>query len=227
MINKITQSTLWNHSAQANEPDQDYTDGKHQARNAFGIIRMGCLKIEPIPFHFTIHFFDPHAHLVLADQDSSTGLIGDQVPGFILAFFLMHDQPGPACIVLFSQVHTFYFPGFSLLQAKVNQPDPVLSPPTNLKIAGLPDHKATLLASQPLQQAYRLKPAVIQHPNFAMVGNQRMLIGQQFDLPLEALQWLNNLNLLGTVLWLLSLVSRFVTGIVMQINGGFSAFSGV
>jgi NAD(P)-dependent dehydrogenase (short-subunit alcohol dehydrogenase family) len=34
-------------------------------------------------------------------------------------------------------------------------------------------------------------------------------------------------NLAGTVLWLLSPASRFVTGIVVPIDGGFSAFSGV
>ena len=34
-------------------------------------------------------------------------------------------------------------------------------------------------------------------------------------------------DLLGTVLWLLSPASRFVTGIVVPIDGGFSAFAGV
>ncbi len=34
-------------------------------------------------------------------------------------------------------------------------------------------------------------------------------------------------DLIGTVLWLLSPASRFVTGIVVPIDGGFSAFSGV
>ena len=34
-------------------------------------------------------------------------------------------------------------------------------------------------------------------------------------------------ELLGTVLWLLSPASAFVTGIVVPVDGGFSAFSGV
>ncbi len=34
-------------------------------------------------------------------------------------------------------------------------------------------------------------------------------------------------DLLGTVLWLLSPASDFVTGIVVPIDGGFDAFSGV
>ena len=34
-------------------------------------------------------------------------------------------------------------------------------------------------------------------------------------------------DLLGTVLWLLSPASEFITGIVVPIDGGFSAFSGV
>ena len=34
-------------------------------------------------------------------------------------------------------------------------------------------------------------------------------------------------DLLGTVFWLLSAASKFVTGIVVPIDGGFSAFSGV
>ena len=34
-------------------------------------------------------------------------------------------------------------------------------------------------------------------------------------------------DLIGTVLWLLSGASRFVTGIVVPVDGGFSAFSGV
>jgi len=34
-------------------------------------------------------------------------------------------------------------------------------------------------------------------------------------------------DLIGTVLWLLSDASRFVTGIVVPVDGGFSAFSGV
>ncbi len=34
-------------------------------------------------------------------------------------------------------------------------------------------------------------------------------------------------DLLGTVLWLVSPASEFVTGIVVPVDGGFSAFSGV
>ncbi len=37
----------------------------------------------------------------------------------------------------------------------------------------------------------------------------------------------NPKDLLGTVLWLLSPASRFVTGIVVPVDGGFSAYSGV
>ena len=34
-------------------------------------------------------------------------------------------------------------------------------------------------------------------------------------------------DLLGTALWLLSPASAFVTGVVVAVDGGFSAFSGV
>ncbi|MCP5098598.1 MAG: SDR family oxidoreductase [Chloroflexi bacterium] len=34
-------------------------------------------------------------------------------------------------------------------------------------------------------------------------------------------------ELLGTVMWLLSPASQFVTGIIVPVDGGFSAFSGV
>jgi NAD(P)-dependent dehydrogenase (short-subunit alcohol dehydrogenase family) len=34
-------------------------------------------------------------------------------------------------------------------------------------------------------------------------------------------------DLLGTILWLVSDASKFVTGIVVPVDGGFSAFSGV
>lgn len=34
-------------------------------------------------------------------------------------------------------------------------------------------------------------------------------------------------DLLGAVLWLLSPASAFVTGVVLPIDGGFAAFSGV
>ena len=34
-------------------------------------------------------------------------------------------------------------------------------------------------------------------------------------------------DLTGTVLWLVSSASRFVTGIVVPVDGGFSAYSGV
>jgi len=34
-------------------------------------------------------------------------------------------------------------------------------------------------------------------------------------------------ELIGTVMWLISDAAKFVTGIVVPIDGGFSAFSGV
>ena len=34
-------------------------------------------------------------------------------------------------------------------------------------------------------------------------------------------------DLLGTVLWLLSPASAFVTGVIIPVDGGFSAYSGV
>ncbi len=34
-------------------------------------------------------------------------------------------------------------------------------------------------------------------------------------------------DLLGTVMWLLSDAAKFVTGVVVPVDGGFSAFSGV
>jgi len=34
-------------------------------------------------------------------------------------------------------------------------------------------------------------------------------------------------EMLGTMLWLLSPASQFVTGIIVPVDGGFSAFSGV
>jgi NAD(P)-dependent dehydrogenase (short-subunit alcohol dehydrogenase family) len=34
-------------------------------------------------------------------------------------------------------------------------------------------------------------------------------------------------DLIGTVLWLISDASRFITGVVVPVDGGFSAFSGV
>jgi len=34
-------------------------------------------------------------------------------------------------------------------------------------------------------------------------------------------------DLLGTVLWLLSPASQFVTGILVPVDGGFDAYSGV
>ncbi len=34
-------------------------------------------------------------------------------------------------------------------------------------------------------------------------------------------------DLIGTVIWLMSEASRFVTGVVVPVDGGFSAFSGV
>jgi NAD(P)-dependent dehydrogenase (short-subunit alcohol dehydrogenase family) len=34
-------------------------------------------------------------------------------------------------------------------------------------------------------------------------------------------------DLIGTVLWLMSPASAFVTGIVVPVDGGFSAYSGV
>jgi len=34
-------------------------------------------------------------------------------------------------------------------------------------------------------------------------------------------------DLIGTLLWLISDASRFVSGVVVPVDGGFSAFSGV
>jgi NAD(P)-dependent dehydrogenase (short-subunit alcohol dehydrogenase family) len=34
-------------------------------------------------------------------------------------------------------------------------------------------------------------------------------------------------DLIGTMLWLVTDASRFVTGVVVPVDGGFSAFSGV
>jgi NAD(P)-dependent dehydrogenase (short-subunit alcohol dehydrogenase family) len=34
-------------------------------------------------------------------------------------------------------------------------------------------------------------------------------------------------EMVGTILWLISKASRFVTGVVVPVDGGFSAFGGV
>ena len=40
-------------------------------------------------------------------------------------------------------------------------------------------------------------------------------------------QFGNPIDLIGTIVWLLSPASAFITGIVVPVDGGFSAFSGV
>ena len=75
-------------------------------------------------------------------------------------------------------------------------------------------------------------------PGFFLTRQNRFLLTDEADGSLTARgqkiidhtpmgRFGNSEDLLGTVLWLLSPASQFVTGIVVPIDGGFSAYSGV
>jgi NAD(P)-dependent dehydrogenase (short-subunit alcohol dehydrogenase family) len=75
-------------------------------------------------------------------------------------------------------------------------------------------------------------------PGFFLTEQNRFLLTNREDggLTLRGQQIIDNTpqkrfgdpeDLLGAMFWLLSPTSKFVTGIVVPVDGGFSAFSGV
>jgi len=75
-------------------------------------------------------------------------------------------------------------------------------------------------------------------PGFFLTGQNRYLLTdkQSGDLTPRGQTILNHTpmgrlgtseDLLGTLLWLVSPASAFITGVVVPIDGGFSSFSGV
>src|SRR5688572_7746467 len=129
---------------------------------------MSGFQVKPMSFHIAIHFFNPHAPLVDADQVTPIGAVRNQIPGFIFALFPMENEPELTRGVFFSQIDPTDVTGLSRLQAQLTDFGPGLVGATDLIAALLTDDKMPALVAQPLQQMHRLKATIPDDPNLSV-----------------------------------------------------------
>lgn len=139
-------------------------------------------KSKPCPF---ISPYISSIHMrtfVHLDQAPVARTIGDQVPGLILAFFPVQDQPKPASVVLDRQPYPSHVAGLAFRQGEGVDLPPAVVLMVDFDRPLLPDGETPAPSLKPAQQRYMLKLRIAHHPDLSIPGEQPGDLSKQSQL---------------------------------------------
>ena len=185
MVNEMAQALLDHPTAESGQPNKRNADGQDQARDALFVVEMGSFEVKAMSFHIAIHFFRPHAATVETNQVMPAIAIRKQIPGFVLTFLPVEDEPEPTRIILAREAYPTDDARLSRGKVKIIEFTPGLTRLAHGDSPLLTQDKMPALTTQPLYKRDGLKARIAHHPYLTLARNQVRYGAEQSQLLLD------------------------------------------